>query len=135
MLGKNCIILYTLSCVTWCTSDFNVVFHLDIKYISIAKLQELHWCLCNSIEMVNDKFGWQLFLELFLNCVQLIVTPYFMIIDLFYPVVYGSTDIKFILIQVVWILTHLINLLLIVLPTSYASKKVSHNLKNWTYFK
>lgn len=129
MQDRSCIILYTLSYMTWYSSDFNVVFHLDIKYISIAKLQELHWCLCNSIEMVNDKFGWQLFLELFLNCVQLIVTPYFMIIDLFYPVVYGSTDIKFILIQVVWILTHLINLLLIVLPTSYASKKVSQQFK------
>ncbi|XP_025195576.1 gustatory receptor for sugar taste 43a-like [Melanaphis sacchari] len=95
----------------------------DPKNISIAKLQDLHWSLCNSIKIVNDKFGWQLFLQLFCNCVQLIVTPYFMIINLFYPVVYGSTDIKFILIQVVWVLTHLSHLLLIVLPTSYATRK------------
>ncbi|XP_060871411.1 gustatory receptor for sugar taste 43a-like [Metopolophium dirhodum] len=95
----------------------------DMKNISIAKLQDLHWSLCNSIKIVNDKFGWQLFLQLFCNCVQLIVTPYFIIINLFYPVIYGSTDIKFILIQVLWVLTHLSHLLLIVLPTSYATTK------------
>ncbi|CAH1724354.1 unnamed protein product [Aphis gossypii] len=95
----------------------------DPKNVSIAKLQDLHWSLCNSIKIVNDKFGWQLLLQLFCNCVQLIVTPYFMIINLFYPVIYGSTDIKFILIQVVWVLTHLSHLLLIVLPTSYATRK------------
>lgn len=99
-----------------------------MKTISIAKLQELHWSLCNSIKMVNDKFGWQLFLQLFCNCVHLIVTPYFVLLDLFYPVVYGSTDIKFILLQVVWVLTHLSHLLLIVLPTSYATRKVSQKL-------
>lgn len=112
---------------------FNIILNIvccyfnfiDLKNVSISKLQELHWSLCNSIKMVNDQFGWQLFLQLFSNCVQLIVTPYFMIMDLFYPVVYGSTDIKFILIQVVWVLTHLSHLLLIVLPTSYATKKVS----------
>lgn len=112
---------------------FNIILNIvccnynfiDLKNVSISKLQELHWSLCNSIKMVNDHFGWQLFLQLFSNCVQLIVTPYFMIMDLFYPVVYGSTDIKFILIQVVWVLTHLSHLLLIVLPTSYATKKVS----------
>lgn len=98
---------------------------IDMKNISIVKLQELHWSLCNSIKMVNDTFGWQLFLQIFCNCVQLIVTPYFMIMDLFYPVVYGSTDIKFIMLQVVWVLTHLSHLLLIVLPTSYATAKVS----------
>lgn len=104
---------------------FCFLLSTEIKNISIAKLQDLHWSLCNSIKIVNDKFGWQLFLQLFCNCVQLIVTPYFMIINLFYPVIYGSTDIKFILIQVVWVLTHLSHLLLIVLPTSYATKKVN----------
>ncbi|XP_025410155.1 gustatory receptor for sugar taste 43a-like [Sipha flava] len=96
---------------------------MNMKNISISNLQELHWSLCNSIKMVNDTFGWQLFLQLFCNCVQLIVTPYFMIMDLFYPVIYGSTDIKFIMLQVIWVLTHLSHLLLIVLPTSYATAK------------
>lgn len=104
--------------------------HLDFNDISIAKLQELHWSLCNSIKMVNDNFGWQLFLQLFCNCVQLIVTPYLMIIDLFYPVIHNTTDLKFILIQVAWVFTHLCHLLLIVLPTSYATKKVNQNILN-----
>lgn len=104
---------------------FVFLFFVDPKNVSIAKLQDLHWSLCNSIKIVNDKFGWQLLLQLFCSCVKLIVTPYFMIINLFYPVIYGSTDIKFILIQVIWVLTHLSHLLLIVLPTSYATRKVN----------
>jgi len=106
-------------------SKMSFLLYLDIKEITFEKLQELHWSLCDCIKMVNDKFGWHLFLELFLNCVQLIVTPYFMIMDLFFPMIYHSVDIKFILIQVVWVLTHMSHLLLIVLPTSYATKKVS----------
>lgn len=108
---------------------FYFLLFIDPKNVSIAKLQDLHWSLCNSIKIVNDKFGFQLLLQLFCNCVQLVVTPYYMIINLFYPVIYGSTDIKFILIQVVWVLTHLSHLLLIVLPTSYATRKVNMKYK------
>ncbi|XP_060835416.1 gustatory receptor for sugar taste 43a-like [Rhopalosiphum padi] len=119
--------VWTFAGQTTVTVSSNPVASADCQYdsknVSIAKLQDLHWSLCNSIKIVNDKFGWQLLLQLFCNCVQLIVTPYFMIINLFYPVIYGSTDIKFILIQVVWVLTHLSHLLLIVLPTSYATRK------------
>jgi len=109
-------------------SEFLFLLYLDTKEISITKLQELHWSLCDCIKMVNDKFGWYIFLELFLNCVQLIVTPYFMIMDLFFPMIYGSANIKFILVQVIWVLTHMSHLLLIVLPTSYATKKVGLNI-------
>ncbi|XP_050436548.1 gustatory receptor for sugar taste 43a-like [Adelges cooleyi] len=98
--------------------------YTDINTVSIAKLQELHDSLCSCIKMVNDKFGWQLFVTLFCNCVHLIVTSNLMLVELFFPAeANANTDIYFKCIQVIWVLIHISHLLLIVLPPSYATKK------------
>lgn len=73
---------------------------------------------------MNNAFGWQLLTSILSICIHIIATPYFLLLDLFYPAAYGSADIGFLLLQVVWIITHHIHLLLLVMPASAASFQV-----------
>lgn len=92
---------------------------------SFEDFQNLHWSLCEAIQIVNNAFGWQLLTSVLCICVHIIVTPYFLLLNLFYPAAYGSADIGFLVLQVVWIITHHIHLLLIVVPASEATVQVN----------
>lgn len=94
------------------------------QHLSFEMFQELHWSLCEAIQIVNNAFGWQLLTSVLCICVHIIVTPYFLLLDLFYPAAYGSADIGFLILQVVWIITHHIHLLLIVIPASETTVQV-----------
>lgn len=92
--------------------------------LSFEIFQDLHWSLCEAMQIVNNAYGWQLLTSVFCICVHIIVTPYFLLLDLFYPAAYGSANMGFLILQVVWIITHHIHLLLVVIPASETTTQV-----------
>ncbi|XP_067005900.1 gustatory receptor for sugar taste 43a-like [Anabrus simplex] len=49
---------------------------------------------------------------------HLVITPYFFLLDLLYPVTYGNTDPSFLFLQLAWIVAHVLKLFLIIQPCS-----------------
>ncbi|XP_050436549.1 uncharacterized protein LOC126843217 [Adelges cooleyi] len=97
--------------------------HKDTKYIPFEQFQEFYWSLCHSIKLINEQYGWQLLMCLLQNVMNFVIAPNVIIVQIMHPEKWGPVNLKVTVNCFAWLLTHLLYLFLMVIPTSYAAIK------------
>lgn len=87
-------------------------------------LSDLHWMLCGAVQTTNTIFGGQLLAAMLCIFVHIIITPYFFFLDILYPSSTGLLNVSYLIIQMLWILTHIAELILLVLPCAATTHQV-----------
>ena len=101
------------------------LFLSDQPTISIRVLSDLHWVLCVAVHKANTIFSSQLLAVMFSIFVHIIITPYFFFLDLVYSSSRGSTNnLGYLIIQIVWIITHVLHLVLLIWPCAATTDQV-----------
>ncbi|XP_075220119.1 gustatory receptor for sugar taste 43a-like isoform X2 [Lycorma delicatula] len=91
-------------------------------------LSDLHWMLCGAVQTTNAIFGGQLLAAMLCIFVHIIITPYFFFLDILYPSSTGFLNVSYLAVQSLWIVTHIMELVLLVLPcaaTTHQANKTS----------
>ncbi|KAJ2942921.1 hypothetical protein O0L34_g15111 [Tuta absoluta] len=82
---------------------------------AIRRLASLHGTLCEVIRRIDDSYGLPLIVILMSTLLHLIVTPYFLIME----IIVSTNRIHFLVLQFLWCATHLLRLFVVVEPSHY----------------
>ncbi|XP_039279977.1 gustatory receptor for sugar taste 43a isoform X4 [Nilaparvata lugens] len=111
-------------------------FNEDYIYIdvsdqqaTIAMMSDIHWLLCDMVEKANDLFGAQVLALMICIFIHNIVTPYFFFLNLMYPKDSSIMSTLQLVSQFFWIITHVLELLVIVLPCAATSSEANNTSK------
>lgn len=105
------------------STHFTLYFPANKDY-SFSQLMTIHSSLCLCVKRVNATYGVILLIVLISTCFHFTIAPYFFFLNLFYPAVYGTNDFGFLMLQVFWIFTYFLQLLILIVPASQASQEV-----------
>ncbi|RZF44331.1 hypothetical protein LSTR_LSTR006881 [Laodelphax striatellus] len=92
---------------------------------TIAMMSDIHWMLCDMVEKANDLFGAQVLAVMICIFIHNIVTPYFFFLNLMYPEGESLLATMHLVSQFLWIITHIMELLVIVLPCAATSNEAN----------
>ncbi|XP_026333131.1 gustatory receptor for sugar taste 43a [Hyposmocoma kahamanoa] len=82
---------------------------------AIRRLAGLHSSLCEVVRRIDDSYGLPVVIILLSTMLHLIVTPYFLIMEL----IVSINRVHFLVLQFLWCATHLLRMLVIVEPCHY----------------
>ncbi|CAG9559316.1 unnamed protein product [Danaus chrysippus] len=82
---------------------------------AIRRLASLHGSLCNVVHRIDNSYGLPLIVILISTLLHLIVTPYFLIME----IIVSAHRIHFLVLQFLWCMTHLIRMFVVVEPCHY----------------
>lgn len=82
---------------------------------AIHVLGALHGTLCEVVHRIDDSYGVPLVVILISTLLHLIVTPYFLIME----IMISTHRIHFLVLQFLWCLTHMLRMLIVVEPSHY----------------
>ncbi|XP_052751891.1 gustatory receptor for sugar taste 43a-like isoform X2 [Galleria mellonella] len=79
------------------------------------QLSKLHGALCCAVRRVEHSYGLPLVVILISTLLHLIVTPYFLIME----IIVSTNRVHFLVLQFLWCVTHLLRLVIVVEPSHY----------------
>ncbi|XP_045454314.1 gustatory receptor for sugar taste 43a-like [Melitaea cinxia] len=82
---------------------------------AIRRLACLHSALCNVVHRIDNSYGLPLIVILISTLLHLIVTPYFLIME----IIVSTHRIHFLVLQFLWCATHIIRMFVVVEPCHY----------------
>ncbi|XP_069356614.1 gustatory receptor for sugar taste 43a-like isoform X3 [Maniola hyperantus] len=82
---------------------------------AIRRLACLHGALCNVVHRIGNSYGLPLIVILISTLLHLIVTPYFLIME----IIVSSHRIHFLVLQFLWCVTHVLRMFVVVEPCHY----------------
>ncbi|XP_064074447.1 gustatory receptor for sugar taste 43a-like [Vanessa tameamea] len=82
---------------------------------AIRRLACLHGALCNVVHRIDNSYGLPLIVILISTLLHLIVTPYFLIME----IIVSTHRIHFLVLQFLWCATHIIRMFVVVEPCHY----------------
>nr|QZH55042.1 gustatory receptor 9 [Achelura yunnanensis] len=82
---------------------------------AIRRLAALHGTLCEVVQRIEHSYGLPLVIILISTLLHLIVTPYFLIVE----IILSTNRIHFLVLQFLWCVTHMLRLWIVVEPGHY----------------
>ncbi|CAH2238378.1 jg18024 [Pararge aegeria aegeria] len=82
---------------------------------AIRRLACLHGALCNVVHRIGNSYGLPLIVILISTLLHLIVTPYFLIME----IIVSAHRIHFLVLQFLWCVTHVLRMFVVVEPCHY----------------
>ncbi|XP_049878938.1 gustatory receptor for sugar taste 43a-like [Pectinophora gossypiella] len=82
---------------------------------AIRRLASLHGTLCEVVRRINDSYGLPVVVILISTLLHLIVTPYFLIME----IIVSTNRIHFLILQFLWCATHMLRMFVVVEPSHY----------------
>nr|QRF71016.1 gustatory receptor [Semiothisa cinerearia] len=82
---------------------------------AVRRLASLHGTLCEVVRCVDSSYGLPLIVVLISTLLHLIVTPYFLIME----IIVSTNRVHFLVLQFLWCLTHMLRMLVVVEPCHY----------------
>nr|ALS03937.1 gustatory receptor 2 [Ectropis obliqua] len=82
---------------------------------AVRRLASLHGTLCEVVRCVDASYGLPLIVVLISTLLHLIVTPYFLIME----IIVSTNRVHFLVLQFLWCLTHMLRMLVVVEPCHY----------------
>ncbi|KAL0818099.1 hypothetical protein ABMA28_008629 [Loxostege sticticalis] len=82
---------------------------------AIYGLASLHGTLCELVHRIDDSYGIPLVVILISTLLHLIVTPYFLIVE----IIVSAHRVHFLVLQFLWCATHLLRMFVVVEPSHY----------------
>ncbi|XP_039279976.1 gustatory receptor for sugar taste 43a isoform X3 [Nilaparvata lugens] len=106
------------------TVETSRISDVSDQQATIAMMSDIHWLLCDMVEKANDLFGAQVLALMICIFIHNIVTPYFFFLNLMYPKDSSIMSTLQLVSQFFWIITHVLELLVIVLPCAATSSEL-----------
>nr|AGK90011.1 gustatory receptor 4 [Helicoverpa armigera] len=82
---------------------------------AVRRLAALHGTLCDVVNSIDDSYGLPLVVILISTLLHLIVTPYFLIME----IIVSTNRIHFLVLQFLWCVTHMLRMIVVVEPGHY----------------
>ncbi|XP_073948593.1 gustatory receptor for sugar taste 43a-like [Choristoneura fumiferana] len=82
---------------------------------AIRRLAALHGALCEVVQRIDRSYGLPLIVILLSTLLHLIVTPYFLIME----IIVSTNRIHFLVLQFLWCVTHMLRMFVVVEPCHY----------------
>ncbi|XP_053617193.1 gustatory receptor for sugar taste 43a [Plodia interpunctella] len=82
---------------------------------AVHRLSTLHGSLCEVVQCIDENYGVPLVVVLISTLLHLIVTPYFLIME----IIVSTHRIHFLVLQFLWCATHMMRLIVVVEPCHY----------------
>ncbi|XP_050553004.1 gustatory receptor for sugar taste 43a isoform X3 [Spodoptera frugiperda] len=82
---------------------------------AVRRLAALHGTLCDVVNSIDDSYGLPLIVILISTLLHLIVTPYFLIME----IIVSTNRIHFLVLQFLWCVTHMLRMIVVVEPGHY----------------
>ncbi|XP_075983602.1 gustatory receptor for sugar taste 43a-like isoform X2 [Anticarsia gemmatalis] len=82
---------------------------------AVRRLASLHGTLCDVVKRIDDSYGLPLIVILISTLLHLIVTPYFLIME----IIVSTNRLHFLVLQFLWCVTHMLRMIVVVEPGHY----------------